>query len=155
MILKYPFSRPKRAIYLFLNYVSLLNFFIHSFTILLFPSPLFLFSSSSTILLFFRLLIHLLIFKIYFTFHHHHHISIVFTPPIVFLPTILVLWVGPFWSEFGLLGLILAILAWGWPFWPVWQENNRGSESDINVVVVLVEEGNNRNVVVVVERKNI
>ena len=144
MILKYPFSRPKRAIYLFLNYVSLLNFFIHSFTILLFSLPTFFVFLLFHNFIIFRLLIHLLIFKIYFTFHHHHHISIVFTPPIVFLPTILVLWVGPFWPEFGLLGLILAILAWGWPFWPVWQENNRGSESDINVVVVLVEEGNNR-----------
>ena len=35
--------------------------------------------------------------------HHHHHISIVFTPPVVLL------------FEFGLFGLRLACLAWGWP----------------------------------------
>ena len=46
-----------------------------------------------------------------FFLHHHHHISIVFTPSIYF-PTRKVIWVWPFWSEFGLLGLILAILAW-------------------------------------------
>ena len=44
-------------------------------------------------------------------FFLQHHISIVSTPSIYF-PTRKVIWVWPFWPEFGLLGLILAILAW-------------------------------------------
>ena len=110
MILKYPFSRPKRAIYLFLNYVSLLNFFIHSFTILLFSLPTF----------FVFLLFHnFIIFSPPNPPPHFLNIFYLSPPPPHFycihssycLPTHNIGSLSrPFWPVFGLLGLILAIL---------------------------------------------
>jgi len=53
------------------------------------------------------------------SFSHHHHISVAFSPPPHFysfhsshcFPARKIIWVWLFWPEFGLLGLILAILA--------------------------------------------
>ena len=150
----------------FLIFLLLHNFYDFPSSILISPSsstififpPQSWFPSSSTILLF---SFHLLVYSIYFPstntstlyrpyidptltphrpyidptsthhyHHHHHHLSIIFLADRLF--------------EFGLFGLMLAILAWGCPFWPEsglsfretiemwwwWRENNR------NVVVL-------------------